>query len=111
MITVADLAKMIDHSLLHPTMTKKDLTDGCLVAARFQVASVCIKPYGVPLAVGLLAGTGVAVGTVIGFPHGSSTTGIKVTETIEACALGATEIDVVVNVGQVLGGEWELVRR
>jgi len=111
MTTVADLARMIDHSLLHPTMTKKDLTDGCLVAKRYQVASVCIKPCGVPLAIELLAGSGIAVGTVIGFPHGGSTTGIKVAETIEACALGATEIDMVVNIGQVLGGEWDLVRR
>ena len=110
-MTVSDLAKMIDHSLLHPTMTEKDLTDGCRLAASYQVASVCIKPYAVPLALRLLAGSGVAVGTVIGFPHGSATTGIKVAETLEACALGATEIDMVVNIGQVLGGEWKAVQR
>jgi deoxyribose-phosphate aldolase len=110
-MTVSDLAKMIDHSLLHPTMTEKELTDGCRLAASYQVASVCIKPYAVPLALRLLAGSGVAVGTVIGFPHGSATTGIKVAETLEACALGATEIDMVVNIGQVLGGEWKAVQR
>jgi len=110
-MTVSDLAKMIDHSLLHPTMTTANLTDGCRLAAKYHVASVCIKPYAVPLALRLLAGTDVAVGTVIGFPHGSATTGIKVAETLEACALGATEIDVVVNIGNVLGGEWEEVRR
>ncbi|MEI8095446.1 MAG: deoxyribose-phosphate aldolase [Spirochaetales bacterium] len=110
-MTVSDLAKMIDHSLLHPTMTEKDLTEGCLLAARYQVASVCIKPYAVPLACRLLAGSGVAVGTVIGFPHGGNTTGIKVAEALEACALGATEIDMVVNIGQVLGGEWSAVQR
>ena len=72
------LAKMIDHSLLHPTMTDQDLLDGCAVAREYEVASVCIKPYAVKLAVEALQGSDVKVGSVIGFPHGNSTTEIKV---------------------------------
>src|SRR3972149_6810819 len=71
------LAKMIDHSLLHPTMTDQELEEGCRLAAKFGVASVCIKPYFVKRAAELLRGTGVFVGAVIGFPHGHSTTDSK----------------------------------
>lgn len=100
---------MIDHSLLHPTMTDADLRQGCALARRYDVASVCIKPYAVPLAVELLSGSAVAVGTVIGFPHGNSTLQIKVQETELACRVGATEIDMVVNIGKVLGEDWAYV--
>ncbi len=109
MPTLGELAKTIDHSLLHPTMTDEMLRDGCLLARRLGVASVCIKPYAVPLARELLADSPVAVGTVAGFPHGSSTTALKVVEAEAACALGATEIDFVVNIGKVLGGDWSYV--
>jgi deoxyribose-phosphate aldolase len=106
---IHELAKMIDHSLLHPTMTDAELHDGCQVALKYDVASVCIKPYAVPMATALLAGSDVKVCTVIGFPHGSSTTAIKVAETEEACRQGATEIDMVVNIGKVLGQDWDYV--
>ena len=72
--TYEELAGMIDHSLLHPTMTDRELEEGCKVAAKYQVASVCIKPYAVKQAVGWLRGSGVLVGCVIGFPHGNSST-------------------------------------
>src|SRR5688572_31944031 len=100
-----ELAKMIDHSLLHPTMTDKDLEEGCHVAAKYKVASVCIKPYYVKRAVELLQGTGVLVGAVVGFPHGSSTTEAKRYETEIACRDGAVEIDMVINIGKALSGE------
>ena len=77
----SDLAKMIDHSLLHPTMTDADLEAGCKLAAQYQVASVCIKPYAVKQAVEWLRGSGVLVGCVIGFPHGNSATESKRYET------------------------------
>jgi deoxyribose-phosphate aldolase len=105
------LAKMIDHSLLHPTMTDQELEDGCKLAARYGVASVCIKPYAVKRAAALLQGTGVLVGAVIGFPHGSSTTESKRYETELACKDGAVEIDVVINVGKALSGDWNYVER
>jgi deoxyribose-phosphate aldolase len=105
-----ELAKMIDHSLLHPTMTDAELQAGCEIAKKYDVASVCIKPYAVKLAAGWLASTDVLVGTVIGFPHGGNTTALKVAETIEACQNGATEIDMVVNIGKVLGGDWAYVK-
>lgn len=104
-----ELAKMIDHSLLHPTMTDAELIAGCKVARQYDVASVCIKPYAVPQAARELAGSDVLVGTVIGFPHGNSTTDIKVAETERACADGAVEIDMVVNIGKVLGEDWAFV--
>ncbi len=105
----SDLAKMIDHSLLHPTMTDKDLEEGCKVAAKYQVASVCIKPYAVKQAVEWLRGTNVIVGAVIGFPHGNSTTESKRYETELACNDGAAEIDMVINIGKALGGDWSYV--
>ncbi|MCE9603698.1 MAG: deoxyribose-phosphate aldolase [Planctomycetia bacterium] len=110
-ITYQDLAGMIDHSLLHPTMTDADLEAGCAVAAKYEVASVCIKPYAVKRAVELLRGTSVKVGCVIGFPHGSSTTEVKRFETEAACLDGAVEIDMVINIGKALGGDWDYVER
>ena len=107
---VKELAKMIDHSLLHPTLTDRELKEGCEIAVRYDVASVCIKPYAVRQAVEWLKGSDVAVGAVIGFPHGNSTTGIKVLETRQACTDGAVEIDMVVNAGKVLGEDWDYVK-
>ncbi len=106
---IAELASMIDHSLLHPTMTDEDLENGCKVAIEYKTASVCIKPYAVEKCAAWLKGSGVLVCTVIGFPHGSPTTASKVYETKEACELGATEIDMVVNIGKVLSGDWNYV--
>lgn len=106
-----ELAKMIDHSLLHPTMTDQDLEDGCRLAAKYQVASVCIKPYAVKRAAELLRGTGVLVGAVIGFPHGNSATESKRFETALACQDGAAEIDMVINIGKALSGDWAYVEQ
>jgi len=109
--TYEELAKMIDHSLLHPTMTDQDLEEGCKLAAKYGVASVCIKPYAVKRAAELLKGTGVFVGAVIGFPHGSPTTESKRYETELACRDGAVEIDMVINPGKALSGDWDYVER
>lgn len=106
---IKELAKMIDHSLLHPTMTDDDLKAGCELARQYDVASVCIKPYAVKQASQWLSGSDVMVGTVIGFPHGNSATSIKVAETEQACLDGAVEIDMVVNIGRVLGQDWNFV--
>ncbi len=103
------IAKMIDHSLLHPTMTDQDLLAGCQLARRLDVASVCIKPYAVPLAAEALAGSRVAVGTVVGFPHGNSRVEVKLKEAEWALADGATELDMVVNIGKVLSNDWQYV--
>ena len=107
--TLAELAKMFDHSLLQPVMTDKDLEEGCAIAREYKVASVCIKPYAVRAAVGWLAGSDVIVGTVIGFPHGGNLTAIKVAEAQAAMADGATELDMVVNIGKVLSLDWAYV--
>lgn len=107
---IREIAKMIDHSLLHPTMTDAELREGCELALKYDVASVCIKPYAVSMAKELLAGSDVLVGTVIGFPHGNSTTAIKVAETLQACQDGAVEIDMVVNIGKVLSEDWAFVQ-
>jgi deoxyribose-phosphate aldolase len=108
-LKMAQLAKYIDHSLLHPTMTDKDLKEGCAVALKYNTASVCIKPYAVKKAASLLSSSDVAVCTVIGFPHGSNTHSMKVEETVEACKNGAVEIDMVVNIGKVLSADWDYV--
>jgi deoxyribose-phosphate aldolase len=104
-----ELAGMIDHSLLHPTLTDRELEDGCRLAAKYGVASVCIKPYYVKRAAELLKGTSVKVGAVVGFPHGSSTTEVKRYETEVAGRDGAQEIDVVINIGKALSGDWHYV--
>jgi deoxyribose-phosphate aldolase len=107
--TYAELAGMIDHSLLQPTLTDAELEAGCRLAAQYEVASVCIKPYAVRQAADWLRSTSVKVGAVIGFPHGNSATESKRYETELACLDGAVEIDMVVNVGKTIGGNWEYV--
>jgi len=103
--TPAGIAATIDHSLLRPELTRADIRAGCELAARHGVASVCVRPCDVVQAAALLAGTGVLVGTVVGFPHGSSATEIKVAETALAVAHGAAEIDMVINVGALRAGD------
>lgn len=102
---------MIDHSILHPTMTDADLKRECEVAKKWDVASVCVKPYAVKMAVEILKGSEVKVGCVIGFPHGNSSSAVKVFEVEQACNDGASEIDMVINIGKVLGGDWEYVEK
>lgn len=109
--TYEELAKMIDHSLLNPAMTDRELEEGCKIAVQYKVASVCIKPYFVRRAAELLKGSGVITGCVIGFPHGNSCTESKRYETSLACRDGAKEIDMVINVGKALSGDWDYVER
>lgn len=104
-----ELAKMIDHSILHPAMTDEDLKRECEVARKYHVASVCVKPYAVPLAFGLLQRSDVLVGCVIGFPAGNSATSVKVFEAEQACKDGAVEIDMVINIAKALQGDWDYV--
>lgn len=108
-VTLTQIAKMIDHSLLHPTMTDEDILSGLQIAKENNVATACVKPYHTTLAKQELAGTDVQVCPVIGFPHGNSTTEIKVAEAIAAAKAGGAEIDMVVNIGKVLGGDWGYV--
>ena len=110
-LSLHSLAKMIDHSLLHPTMTDAQVREGCTLARKYDVATACVKPYSIPLAREVLAGSDVKVCAVIGFPHGNSTTGVKILEAEEAALAGALEIDMVVNNGKVLGGDWGYVER
>ncbi|KAJ6083320.1 hypothetical protein N7467_007455 [Penicillium canescens] len=110
-VNLPQLAKMIDHSLLHPTMTDEDILAGLKIAKNYNVATACVKPYLIPLAKQELDGTDVKVCPVIGFPHGNSTTEIKVLEATAAAQAGGQEIDMVVNIGKVLGEDWEYVTR
>jgi deoxyribose-phosphate aldolase len=103
-LTYERVAKTIDHSLLRPELTLDEIREGCAIAARYHVASVCARPADVALCAELLAGTDVAVGTVIGFPHGSNTTATKVFEVSQAIADGATELDMVINIGWLRSG-------
>ena len=108
-ITLPTLAKMIDHSLLHPTMTDADILAGCALAKKYDVATVCVKPYAVEMSYKALEGTNVGICSVIGFPHGNNSIAIKVAETLQAIREGATEIDMVINIGKALGGDWTYV--
>jgi len=109
-ISKLEIAKMIDHSLLHPTMDDQTLKDGIELARKYNVASVCIKPYAVKMAADMLEGSDVMVCTVIGFPHGNSRVDVKVYETERAIDDGAVEIDMVVNAGKVLSEDWDYVK-
>ncbi|OTB10870.1 hypothetical protein K445DRAFT_78035 [Daldinia sp. EC12] len=108
-VSLAQIAKTIEHSLLHPSMTDKEILAGLEIAKRNKVATACVKPYSISAARDILDGSGVSICAVVGFPHGSSTTVIKVLEAEDAVKTGAREIDMVVNVGKVLGGDWEYV--
>ncbi len=108
-ISKHEIAKMIDHSLLHPTMDDNTLKEGIELAKKYNVASVCIKPYAVKMAAEMLLDSEVMVGTVIGFPHGNSKIEVKAFETAKALEDGAVEIDMVVNTGKVLSGDWDYV--
>lgn len=103
---VTEIAKMIDHSILHPTLTDDDLKRECEVARKYNVASVCVKPYAVKQAAEMLRGSEVLVGCVIGFPAGNSSIAVKVFETETACRDGAVEIDMVINIGKALQEDW-----
>jgi deoxyribose-phosphate aldolase len=109
-VTYAQLAGTIDHSLLKPTLTSDDIRVGCNLAADYQVVSVCVRPADVALAASELTGSGVAVGTVVSFPHGDSTTSIKVAEAEKAMEDGAVELDMVLNIGWLLSGQDEDVQ-
>lgn len=104
-LTLEQFAKTIDHSLLQPQLTDADVVAGCELALRYRVASVCVKPYHVLLAAGLLAGSDVLVSTVVGFPHGSSTTKTKLAEARQALDDGAVELDMVLNYGAFRSGQ------
>ncbi|MCC7421711.1 MAG: deoxyribose-phosphate aldolase [Planctomycetaceae bacterium] len=105
------VAKLIDHSLLNPTLTAAELEAGCRLAVAYDVASVCILPYYLKRCAELLQGSTVKASTTIGFPHGGHTTEIKRVEAERAIADGGEELDMVVNISAVLSGNWDLVRR
>jgi deoxyribose-phosphate aldolase len=107
----ADIAKMIDHSLLNPSLTVAELEDGCILARTYDVASVCILPYYAWRCAELLAGSTVHVSTTIGFPHGGHATAIKLAEARQALADGATELDMVINISKARSGDWDYVEK
>ena len=109
--TYADIAKMIDHSLLNPTLTVDQLEIGIELALAYDVASVCIMPYYLRRCAELLTDSDVKASTTIGFPHGGHTTAIKRAEAEQAVADGCEELDMVVNISKVLSGDWSYVRQ
>jgi deoxyribose-phosphate aldolase len=104
------IAKMIDHSLLNPSLTTRELEEGCALAVRYDVASVCILPYYLARCAELLAGTTVNASTTIGFPHGGHATAIKLAEVRQALNDGGQELDVVINISKARSGDWQYVR-
>ncbi len=110
-VSVADLAKMIDHSLLQPVLTDEAMERGLRIALDCNVASVCIKPYYLARCAQVLQGSSVAPSTVIGFPHGGHTTAVKVAEARQALADGGRELDMVINIGKALSGDWTYVQQ
>jgi deoxyribose-phosphate aldolase len=107
--SVREIAALIDHTLLKPQSTAADIHLLCQEARRYGFAAVCVNPYWVPLAASELTGSPVAVATVAGFPLGANTTAIKVAESEAAIAAGAREIDMVLNIGELCGGNLDAV--
>ena len=105
----ADIANMIDHALLSPTLTAAELEAGCRLAVDYDIASVCIMPFALRRCAELLDGCSVAASTTIGFPHGAQVTAIKRAEAEHALADGGDELDMVVNISKVVSGEWDYV--
>ncbi len=110
MVSYKDIARMIDHSLLKPNLTDKEIEEGCRIAAESKVASVCVRPSDVRRAAEILKTSSVRVTTVIGFPHGATTTQSKVFETKEAIENGAVELDVVLNIGKLKSRDYDYVK-
>jgi deoxyribose-phosphate aldolase len=108
-VTLTEIAKMIDHSLLHPTMTDEDIRKGCELSKKYKVATACIKPYCVQMVKEILMDSDVGICPVIAFPHGNSSTSVKVKEAERAVMEGGNEIDMVINIGKVLSGDWNHV--
>jgi deoxyribose-phosphate aldolase len=104
------IAKMIDHSLLNPSLTTRELEEGCALAVRYNVASVCIVPYYLARCAEVLAGTTVHASTTIGFPHGGHTTAVKLAEARQALKDGGQELDVVINISKARSGDWKYVQ-
>jgi deoxyribose-phosphate aldolase len=109
--TYSDIAKMIDHSLLNPALTAADLDAGCVLAAKYDTASVCILPYYAARCSELLRGTTVRTSTTIGFPHGGHRSSVKMFEVAQALRDGATELDAVINISKAKSGDWDYVGR
>ena len=109
MDNLLELSKLIDHSILQPTYTDEDLKRECAVAIKYNTATVCVKPYHTAMAAQLVKGTGVGVCAVIGFPAGNNPIASKVFETEYVCREGATEVDMVVNIGKVLMEDWNYI--
>jgi deoxyribose-phosphate aldolase len=103
------IVSLIDHAVLQPTQTDADLRAACRLCIDVGTASVCVKPSMVALAAELLGGSSVVPSTVIGFPHGGTTTAAKFCETEIGCRDGAREVDMVVNIGRVLAEDWAYV--
>jgi len=110
-MNINTIASLIDHSILHPILTDFDLEKECSIALKYQTASVCVKPYHVKMAADLLKKTSVKVCAVIGFPHGNNTIDVKAYETKSVIADGATEVDMVINIGKTLQKDWEYVEQ
>ena len=109
--TYEDIAKMIDHSLLRPTLTEADLEEGIRLSLSYNVASVCIVPYYLKRCADLLKAGTVKASTTIGFPHGVHTTAVKLSEARRALDDGCQELDMVCNISAVLSSEWDYVRQ
>lgn len=109
--TYPDIAQMIDHSLVNPTLTTEELEAGIAVALAYQTATVCIVPHYLPRCAERLRGSGVGPGTTVGFPHGSQTIAAKLAEAGEAMRAGAVELDMVANIGRARSGDWAHLTR
>ena len=109
--TIPALARLIDHAVLRPTQTERDVVDACSIARRELIASVCVKPFYVPDCARLLQGSGVLTSTVIGFPHGGQSADVKVTASLAALRDGATELDMVINIGALIEKDYPTIER
>ena len=109
-IKVTEIAQLLDHTVIHPTATMEDMKAGIELAKKYNVAAICVKPYAIPMAVEMLKKSDVKPCSLVGFPQGCSTKEVKVFETEHACKQGAKEVDMVVNIGKALEGDWDYIK-
>ena len=108
---VRELAALIDHAVLKPTQGERDVVDGCTIARKEHIATVCVKPFYVPDTARLLKDSGVGTSTVIGFPHGGQSPEVKVATATNALHDGATELDMVINIGALVDKDYATIER
>jgi deoxyribose-phosphate aldolase len=108
-LSYEDIAGMMEHPVLRPELSEEDVQTGCEIARQYRIAAVTVRPSDADLAVEWMKGSGVAVASIVGYPHGCSTTSVKLYETRDLLRRGVTEVDTVINLGKLISRQFQYV--